>query len=335
MAMLPDVISHDAARNGAGRAGTFGGMWTAGETTGMALGATVLTVVLAITGYVAHTATPAVAAAGETQPASAVAGHRAQLQPRSRGDRRRQPDPACSATACARRTSMVAFDSTAILARLAALRAEDAPTHGGHVLSYVYDSGVAAIDHLAADAIRLVQPVNGLDPTTFTSVAVMEREVVGFARELLHGGDDVVGTVTTGGTESCLLAVKTARDVWRAAGGQGRARLVAPVTVHAAFQKAAHYFDLELDLVPVDPETGEVDPAALIDAPRPGCRARRRLGAVVPVRDARPGRRGRGRVRRGGDRLPRRRLHRRVDPAVLAAAGRLGAAALGLPRAPV
>ena len=47
MAMLPDVISHDARRNGAGRAGTFGGMWTAGETTGMALGATVLTVVLA------------------------------------------------------------------------------------------------------------------------------------------------------------------------------------------------------------------------------------------------------------------------------------------------
>ncbi|MFF1634067.1 pyridoxal phosphate-dependent decarboxylase family protein [Leifsonia sp. NPDC058248] len=159
---------------------------------------------------------------------------------------------------------MVAFDSTAILARLTALRAADAPTHGGRVLSYVYDSGVAAIDELAADAVRLVQPVNGLDPTTFTSVAVMEREVLGFARELLHGGDDVVGTVTTGGTESCLLAVKTARDVWRAAGGTGRARLVAPVSVHAAFQKAAHYFDLELDLVPIDPQTGEVDAADLI-----------------------------------------------------------------------
>jgi GPH family glycoside/pentoside/hexuronide:cation symporter len=74
MAMLPDVISHDAERNGAGRAGTFGGMWTAGETTGMALGATVLTIVLAATGYIARIATPAVAAAGESQPASAVAG---------------------------------------------------------------------------------------------------------------------------------------------------------------------------------------------------------------------------------------------------------------------
>lgn len=82
MAMLPDVISHDARRDGegragegragTGRAGTFGGMWTAGETTGMALGATVLSVVLAVSGYVSRSA--AVAEAGATQPGSAVAG---------------------------------------------------------------------------------------------------------------------------------------------------------------------------------------------------------------------------------------------------------------------
>ena len=42
MAMLPDVISHDAKRTGDGQAGIFGGVWTAGETTGMALGATLL-----------------------------------------------------------------------------------------------------------------------------------------------------------------------------------------------------------------------------------------------------------------------------------------------------
>ena len=51
MAMLPDVISDDATRNGPGRAGVFGGVWTAGETTGMALGAVLLTLVLALTGY--------------------------------------------------------------------------------------------------------------------------------------------------------------------------------------------------------------------------------------------------------------------------------------------
>ena len=148
-----------------------------------------------------------------------------------------------------------------VLARLAELREADAPTHGGRVLSYVYDSGVAELYQLAADAIRMVQPVNGLDPTTFTSVAVMEREVVAFARDMLNGDDDVVGSVTTGGTESCLLAVKTARDNWS---GDGKPRLLAPVTAHAAFQKAAHYFGLELDLVPVLSD-GTVDTDVMIE----------------------------------------------------------------------
>ncbi|MBM7505306.1 pyridoxal phosphate-dependent decarboxylase family protein [Agromyces aurantiacus] len=150
-----------------------------------------------------------------------------------------------------------------ILAEIAALRAADAPTHGGRVLSYVYDSGEPELDELAAGAARLMQPVNGLDPTTFTSVAAMEAGLVGFARRVFHGegGHDaeaVVGSVTSGGTESCLLAVKGARDAWRAAGGSsaGGPRLVAPVTAHAAFHKAAEYFGLELDLVPVDPATG-------------------------------------------------------------------------------
>jgi len=143
-----------------------------------------------------------------------------------------------------------------ILARLRELREGDAPTHGGHVLSYVYDSGLAELDELAGEAIAAMQAVNGLDPTTFGSVAVLERELVDFLRELMNGDDTVVGSITTGGTESCLLAVKTARDLWRARGGTGQPRLVAPITVHAAFQKAAHYFGLELDLVPVDAESG-------------------------------------------------------------------------------
>ncbi len=69
MSMLPDVISHDAASHGTGNAGTFGGVWTAGETTGMALGATVLTVVLAASGYLESVGGQVVA-----QPPSAIAG---------------------------------------------------------------------------------------------------------------------------------------------------------------------------------------------------------------------------------------------------------------------
>ena len=69
MSMLPDVISHDADRHGLGSAGTFGGVWTAGETTGMALGATVLTVVLAASGYLESLGGQVV-----VQPPSAIAG---------------------------------------------------------------------------------------------------------------------------------------------------------------------------------------------------------------------------------------------------------------------
>ena len=99
--------------------------------------------------------------------------------------------------------SVLRRDPADVLADLAALRAADAPTHGGRVLSYVYDSGEHALDELAGEAARLVQPVNGLDPTTFTSVAAMESAVVGFARRVFHGeaggaeglelGDDLGG----------------------------------------------------------------------------------------------------------------------------------------------
>src|SRR5690554_2584141 len=160
-------------------------------------------------------------------------------------------------------TTPLSPESEAILARLRTLREADAPTHGGRVLSYVYDSGLAELDELAAQAIRIMQPVNGLDPTTFPSVATMEREVVGFARRMLHGDDSVVGSVTSGGTESCLLAVKTARDLWRVAGGSAAPRLLAPATVHAAFHKAAYYFGLELELVPVAAD-GSVEAAELL-----------------------------------------------------------------------
>lgn len=69
MAMLPDVISHDARLTGRERAGSFGGVWTAGETAGMALGATLLTLMLAATGYLESTGAETV----EQAPA-AVAG---------------------------------------------------------------------------------------------------------------------------------------------------------------------------------------------------------------------------------------------------------------------
>ena len=156
-----------------------------------------------------------------------------------------------------------------VLAELAAMRATDPPTHGGRILAYVYDSGRADLDRLAEQAATAFLPVNGLDPTTFRSVAALESSLVGRARELFHGDDEVVGSVTSGGTESCLLAVKAARELWRAADparSHARAAIVLPTTAHPAFHKAAQYLDLDVVAVPVSVESGRASAAALLAA---------------------------------------------------------------------
>ncbi|MFC7491042.1 MULTISPECIES: pyridoxal phosphate-dependent decarboxylase family protein [unclassified Knoellia] len=152
-----------------------------------------------------------------------------------------------------------------VMGRLRAYREHDAPTHGGRVLSYVYDHGRPELDEVAAQAMRLLQPVNGLDPTTFPSVALMEADLVSFGRAMLHG-PAATGSVTSGGTESCLLAVKAARDLWVARGGAGRPRLVVSSSTHAAFHKAALYFGLDMTVVPVDVRSGRAPAPALVEA---------------------------------------------------------------------
>ncbi|MGB3764335.1 MAG: aminotransferase class V-fold PLP-dependent enzyme, partial [Ornithinimicrobium sp.] len=158
------------------------------------------------------------------------------------------------------------FDAPAILSRLSAYREHDAPTHGGRVLSYVYDSGRPELDALAADAARMLQTVNGLDPTTFPSVALMEGDLVAFGRSMLHG-PTATGSITSGGTESCILAVKAARDLWRTrqSGREGRPSIVLATSAHAAFHKAAHYLGLDVVLICVDPVTGLPDASAMAE----------------------------------------------------------------------
>ncbi|MFS0886586.1 pyridoxal phosphate-dependent decarboxylase family protein [Aeromicrobium sp. 179-A 4D2 NHS] len=148
-----------------------------------------------------------------------------------------------------------------ILAELRARRARDLPTHGGRTLAYVYDSGLAQADEIAREAVAMYASTNGLDPTAFPSLLSMEADLIAFARSILHAGDEVVGTVTSGGTESILLAVQTARD----AAGVERPAMVVPSTIHAAFAKAAHYFGVELAAVPVGPGH-RADVAAMTEA---------------------------------------------------------------------
>lgn len=55
MAMLPDVAADDAQRSGTNRIGVFTGVWTAGETLGLALGPGIFAAALAVGGYVSST----------------------------------------------------------------------------------------------------------------------------------------------------------------------------------------------------------------------------------------------------------------------------------------
>ncbi|MDQ1250214.1 MAG: sphinganine-phosphate aldolase [Actinomycetota bacterium] len=67
-----------------------------------------------------------------------------------------------------------------IRSELAAKRTSDAPTTGGRVLAYVYDSGVADLEDVAGEALVAFSGVNGLDPTVFPSVAAIENDLVGW-----------------------------------------------------------------------------------------------------------------------------------------------------------
>ncbi|WP_147917397.1 pyridoxal phosphate-dependent decarboxylase family protein [Ruania zhangjianzhongii] len=157
-------------------------------------------------------------------------------------------------------------DTDDIGAQLKALRAADPPTHGGRVLSYVYDHGRPELDEVVAAAVQAFLPVNGLDPTTFTSVAVLERDLVAFSRSVTGGDEEVVGSVTSGGTESCVLAVKAARDRWLERNLGGTPTIVMPTTAHPAFRKAAAYLGLQLVEVPVSAETGTLSAATMLAA---------------------------------------------------------------------
>ncbi|MHB8593005.1 MAG: aminotransferase class V-fold PLP-dependent enzyme, partial [Acidimicrobiales bacterium] len=68
------------------------------------------------------------------------------------------------------------------------------------------------------------------------------------------GVESVCGTVSSGGTESILLAMRTYRDRARAERGITDPEIVVPVSAHAAFDKAAHYFNIRLVPVPVGPD---------------------------------------------------------------------------------
>ncbi|MDJ0954955.1 MAG: aminotransferase class V-fold PLP-dependent enzyme [Acidimicrobiia bacterium] len=137
-----------------------------------------------------------------------------------------------------------------VLAELREIAANDGTWGFGRAFTYVFDG--PDLGDLTAEAMRLFAGSNGLDPTAFPSFVRFENDLVAFARTILHGDDEIVGSVTSGGTESIILATKAARDALRATGVDGRLNMVVPITGHAAFHKAAAYLDLDIRTTAVD-----------------------------------------------------------------------------------
>ena len=153
-----------------------------------------------------------------------------------------------------------------ILKRLEAFKSDDIDWRTGRIMGYIYDPGRLA-EEVGKKAYMMFLMESALDPTLFKSLMRIEKELIGIAASHLSGDSDVVGTFTSGGTESILLAVKTARDYNRANRPDiTRPEMVLPMTAHAAFYKAAEYFDVIPVAVPVDTKTFKADVTKMRDA---------------------------------------------------------------------
>ncbi|MEW5739670.1 MAG: aspartate aminotransferase family protein [Myxococcota bacterium] len=139
--------------------------------------------------------------------------------------------------------------SKEVLAALREKHREDVNWKAGRTFSLVYFAG-DEVSQLLKDAYAEFMSENGLSPVAFPSLRQMETEVVSMAASLLGGDDEVAGTMTSGGTDSIMMAMKAARE-WGRKKGIARPRVVAPHSAHPAFDKAAHYFDIELSHAPV------------------------------------------------------------------------------------
>jgi len=138
-----------------------------------------------------------------------------------------------------------------VLQALRSFAAGDPDYRHGRLWSLVYylDEGH---EEFLAEAYRAFSSANGLNPTAFKSLKRFETEIIGAVADLLHGTEDVCGVVTSGGTESCLLAAKTYRDLACAQRRVTKPEMIVPATAHVAWFKAAEYFGVRLRKLPLD-----------------------------------------------------------------------------------
>jgi len=141
-----------------------------------------------------------------------------------------------------------------VVSKLADARKTDADWKGAKTWSLVYFAGEDILE-VAKTAYNAFFSENGLNPMAFKSLKQFENEAVAMAADMLGGGPGAAGTLSSGGTESILLAVKTARDWAKANKPEVKEpEMIVPLTVHPAFEKAGHYFNVKPVHIPLGPD---------------------------------------------------------------------------------
>ncbi len=154
------------------------------------------------------------------------------------------------------------LDHAEILNQLKSFREGDADWKAGRTWALVYYAGQAHAD-LIKQAHHLYFSENGLNPIAFSSLKRMETDVISMTASMLHAPPAAVGTMTSGGTESLLLAVKAYRDRARKLKPWiPRPEMVLPRSAHCAFDKAAHYFGVKARYAPIGADF-RADPKAM------------------------------------------------------------------------
>ncbi|MEZ5994597.1 MAG: aspartate aminotransferase family protein [Hyphomonadaceae bacterium] len=134
--------------------------------------------------------------------------------------------------------------------RMRDLAKGDVKWRDGRTGLYIFNAG-EDVERVQKAAYAMFSAENGLGPAAFPSIAQMERDVVAIGLSLLNAPPGAGGAMTSGGTDSIFMAVKTARDHARAKREMsGALNIVIPFTAHPAFDKACAVMDIEVRRVP-------------------------------------------------------------------------------------
>jgi sphinganine-1-phosphate aldolase len=129
----------------------------------------------------------------------------------------------------------------------------------GAVSGCVYADNLDELTELTTQVYKKFSWSNVMHADVFPDARKMEAEVVRMVLDMYNGDDNTCGTMTSGGTESIMLACRAYRDLARERGVK-RPEMIVPDTAHAAFDKAGQYFGIRVIHVPVNPNTRRADP---------------------------------------------------------------------------